>query len=81
MPSAPGIYAVEPFSSTAVVRFREPESLGGVPVIKYRVEWRSPGKKWTSKEHDAEEGESFISLPLSDLDKVSRPTALIQEET
>lgn len=62
VPSAPGIYAVEPFSSTAVVRFREPESLGGVPIIKYRVEWRLPGKKWASKEHDAEEDLSMITI-------------------
>ncbi|XP_074527903.1 neural cell adhesion molecule 1a isoform X2 [Halichoeres trimaculatus] len=62
VPSAPGIYTVEPFSSTAVVRFREPESLGGVPIIKYRVEWRSPGKKWISKEHDAEEDLSMITI-------------------
>ncbi|CAJ1063358.1 neural cell adhesion molecule 1a isoform X11 [Xyrichtys novacula] len=62
VPSAPGIYMVEPFSSTAVVRFREPESLGGVPIIKYRVEWRLSGKQWASKEHDADEDLSTVTI-------------------
>ncbi|XP_034539537.1 neural cell adhesion molecule 1-like [Notolabrus celidotus] len=62
VPSAPVVDTVEPFSSTAVVRFREPESLGGVPIIKYKVEWRLPGKKWTTKEHDADEDLSMITI-------------------
>ncbi|TNN79176.1 Neural cell adhesion molecule 1 [Liparis tanakae] len=37
----------------AVVSFEEPESMGGVPIIKYRVEWRLRGQDWTGKEHDA----------------------------
>uniref|UniRef100_A0A3Q0RZB7 Neural cell adhesion molecule 1a n=1 Tax=Amphilophus citrinellus TaxID=61819 RepID=A0A3Q0RZB7_AMPCI len=47
VPSSPVIQQVEPFSSTAVVKFEEPDSMGGVPIIKYRVEWRMPGKEWT----------------------------------
>ncbi|KAF3840629.1 hypothetical protein F7725_006491 [Dissostichus mawsoni] len=33
------IQQVDPFSSTAVVSFEEPDSMGGVPIIRYRVEW------------------------------------------
>ncbi|XP_020496178.2 neural cell adhesion molecule 1a isoform X8 [Labrus bergylta] len=62
VPSAPGIHMVEPFSSTAVVHVREPESLGGVPIIKYKVEWRLPGREWTSKEHDADEDLTKITI-------------------
>lgn len=58
MPSAPEIEKVQPFSSTAVVEFEEPASVGGVPVLRYRLEWRIPGQGWTSKEYAAEEGES-----------------------
>ncbi|XP_069565844.1 neural cell adhesion molecule 1a isoform X11 [Brachyistius frenatus] len=55
VPSSPYLHKVEPFSSTAVVDFKEPDSMGGVPVIKYRVEWRLPGKEWRSKEYNVEE--------------------------
>uniref|UniRef100_A0A4W4FI36 Neural cell adhesion molecule 1a n=1 Tax=Electrophorus electricus TaxID=8005 RepID=A0A4W4FI36_ELEEL len=41
VPSAPTISQVEPYSSTAVLSFAEPEAMGGVPVLKYRVEWRA----------------------------------------
>lgn len=58
MPSSPVIQQVEPFSSTAVVKFEEPDSVGGVPIIKYRVEWRLPGQEWTGREYSAEGGES-----------------------
>uniref|UniRef100_A0A667XNT8 Neural cell adhesion molecule 1b n=1 Tax=Myripristis murdjan TaxID=586833 RepID=A0A667XNT8_9TELE len=40
VPSAPSISEVEPFSSTALVQFQEPEATGGVPVLRYRAEWR-----------------------------------------
>ncbi|MEQ2263173.1 hypothetical protein XENORESO_004043, partial [Xenotaenia resolanae] len=56
VPSSPKIEEVQPFSSTAVVEFEEPNSLGGVPILKYRVEWRLPGKEWSSEEYKAEEG-------------------------
>lgn len=52
MPSAPEIEEVRPFSSTAVVKFAEPASTGGVPVLRYKVEWRLPGSPdWTSDEY------------------------------
>ncbi|XP_041657646.1 neural cell adhesion molecule 1a isoform X13 [Cheilinus undulatus] len=62
VPSSPVVHMVEPFSSTAVVHFREPESLGGVPIIRYKVEWRLPGRDWMSKEHDADEDLSKITI-------------------
>uniref|UniRef100_A0A4W5QJH0 Neural cell adhesion molecule 1 n=1 Tax=Hucho hucho TaxID=62062 RepID=A0A4W5QJH0_9TELE len=40
VPSAPAIERVEPFSSTAVVEFEEPDASGGVAILKYRAEWR-----------------------------------------
>uniref|UniRef100_A0A9J8BY09 Neural cell adhesion molecule 1b n=1 Tax=Cyprinus carpio carpio TaxID=630221 RepID=A0A9J8BY09_CYPCA len=47
VPSAPSITQVQPYSSTAQVLFEEPESTGGVPVLKYRAEWRAVGRgKW-----------------------------------
>lgn len=55
VPTSPKIHQVEPFSSTAVVDFMEPDSMGGVPIIKYRVEWRMPGQKWSGREYDAED--------------------------
>lgn len=57
VPSSPEIEVVRPFSSTAVVEFVEPDSVGGVPIIKYKVEWRLPGQEWTSTEYRAEDGE------------------------
>uniref|UniRef100_UPI0037E71F53 neural cell adhesion molecule 1-like n=1 Tax=Semicossyphus pulcher TaxID=241346 RepID=UPI0037E71F53 len=62
VPSAPEIQRVEPFSSTAVVHFEEPDSMGGVPIIKYRVEWRLPGREWNSKDHDADEEMTKITI-------------------
>lgn len=58
MPSPPEIEAVRPFSSTAVVEFAEPASTGGVPVLRYKVEWRLPGSPdWTSDEYKPGDGE------------------------
>lgn len=58
MPSPPEIEAVRPFSSTAVVEFAEPASTGGVPVLRYKVEWRLPGSPdWTSAEYKPSDGE------------------------
>ncbi|XP_070700339.1 neural cell adhesion molecule 1a isoform X2 [Pempheris klunzingeri] len=62
VPSAPEIQQVEPFSSTAVVEFDEPDSMGGVPIIKYRVEWRLPGQAWISREHDAKNDITKITI-------------------
>lgn len=65
MPSSPEIEQVQPFSSTAAVLFEEPDSIGGVPIVRYRVEWRIPGLDWTSKEYNPDGGEFHISLPSS----------------
>ncbi|XP_007563034.1 neural cell adhesion molecule 1a isoform X10 [Poecilia formosa] len=62
VPSSPKIEEVQPFSSTAVVEFEEPNSLGGVPILKYRVEWRLPGKEWKSKEYKAEDDMTRITI-------------------
>uniref|UniRef100_A0A3P9BW43 Neural cell adhesion molecule 1a n=1 Tax=Maylandia zebra TaxID=106582 RepID=A0A3P9BW43_9CICH len=62
VPSSPVIQQVEPFSSTAVVKFEEPDSMGGVPIIKYRVEWRLPGQDWSGKEEDVEDDMTGITI-------------------
>ncbi|XP_010731852.2 neural cell adhesion molecule 1a isoform X13 [Larimichthys crocea] len=62
VPSSPGIELVEPFSSTAVVEFEEPDSIGGVPIIKYKVEWRMPGQEWTGMEYNAEDDLTKITI-------------------
>uniref|UniRef100_A0A3Q2CLD5 Neural cell adhesion molecule 1a n=1 Tax=Cyprinodon variegatus TaxID=28743 RepID=A0A3Q2CLD5_CYPVA len=54
VPGSPIIEEVQPFSSTAKVVFKESVSSGGVPVLKYRVEWRLPGREWKSEEYKAE---------------------------
>ncbi|XP_056910110.1 neural cell adhesion molecule 1a isoform X8 [Takifugu flavidus] len=65
VPSAPEIEKVQPFSSTAVIEFEEPASMGGVPVLRYRLEWRIPGQGWTSKEYTAEEDSTkFVIVGL-----------------
>ncbi|XP_045573191.1 neural cell adhesion molecule 1 isoform X13 [Salmo salar] len=62
VPSAPAIERVEPFSSTAVVEFEEPDASGGVAILKYRAEWRMKGQDWTGREYDAEDGLSMITI-------------------
>ncbi|KAM8900100.1 neural cell adhesion molecule 1a isoform 5-T5 [Spinachia spinachia] len=62
VPSSPEIEQVEPFSSTAVVSFEEPDSMGGVPIIKYRVEWRLPGQDWTGKEYHANDEMTTVTI-------------------
>ncbi|KAI3373960.1 hypothetical protein L3Q82_022526 [Scortum barcoo] len=63
VPSSPEIQQVVPFSSTAVIEFDEPDSMGGVPIIKYRVEWRLlPGQDWTRKDYDAVDGMIEITI-------------------
>lgn len=50
---------MEPYSSTAQVQFDEPEATGGVPILKYKAEWRALGEEvWHSKWYDAKEGGS-----------------------
>ncbi|XP_044226486.1 neural cell adhesion molecule 1a isoform X12 [Thunnus albacares] len=62
VPSSPEIIQVDPFSSTAVVEFEEPESFGGVPIIQYRVEWRVPSQDWTGKEYNVEDYMTKITI-------------------
>lgn len=57
VPSSPEIELVDPFSSTAIIAFEEPAATGGVPIIKYKVQWRLPGQDWTGKEYNADDGE------------------------
>uniref|UniRef100_A0A673KSF4 Neural cell adhesion molecule 1-like n=1 Tax=Sinocyclocheilus rhinocerous TaxID=307959 RepID=A0A673KSF4_9TELE len=58
VPSAPSITQVQPYSSTAQVLFEEPESTGGVPVLKYRAEWRAVGRgKWVQRVYEVQDGE------------------------
>ncbi|XP_035998622.1 neural cell adhesion molecule 1 isoform X5 [Fundulus heteroclitus] len=62
VPSSPKIEEVQPFSSTAVVEFEEPFSLGGVPILKYKVQWRLPGKEWMSQEYRADKDMTRITI-------------------
>ncbi|TRZ03279.1 hypothetical protein DNTS_006712, partial [Danionella cerebrum] len=62
VPSAPSIERVEPYSSTAMVEFEEPASSGGVPVLKYKAEWRIAGRDWTDREYELEDGLNMITI-------------------
>ncbi|KAK3524331.1 hypothetical protein QTP70_028054 [Hemibagrus guttatus] len=64
VPSAPVIERVEPYPSTAMVEFEEPEFDGGVPVLKYKAEWRTKGQDWVSKVYIAEEGNCIGSITI-----------------
>ncbi|XP_028930209.1 neural cell adhesion molecule 1 isoform X16 [Ornithorhynchus anatinus] len=64
-PSSPSIGGVEPYSSTAQVQFDEPEATGGVPILRYKAEWRPVGEeKWHSRWYDAKEAnvEGLITI-------------------
>ncbi|XP_058145240.1 neural cell adhesion molecule 1 isoform X3 [Dasypus novemcinctus] len=64
-PSSPSIDQVEPYSSTAQVQFDEPEATGGVPILKYKAEWRAMGEEaWHFKWYDAKEAsmEGIITI-------------------
>ncbi|XP_043852206.1 neural cell adhesion molecule 1 isoform X22 [Dromiciops gliroides] len=64
-PSSPSIDEVEPYSSTAQVQFDEPEATGGVPILKYKAEWRAVGEEmWHFKWYDAKEAnmEGIITI-------------------
>lgn len=57
VPSAPSIEEVRPFSTTALIQFMEPESTGGVPVLKYRAQWRMRGRgSWVQKVYEVQDG-------------------------
>uniref|UniRef100_A0A8C2JN33 Neural cell adhesion molecule 1b n=1 Tax=Cyprinus carpio TaxID=7962 RepID=A0A8C2JN33_CYPCA len=63
VPSAPSITQVQPYSSTAQVLFEEPESTGGVPVLKYRAEWRAVGRgKWVQRVYEVKDGLSSVTV-------------------
>ncbi|XP_053504787.1 neural cell adhesion molecule 1a isoform X2 [Ictalurus furcatus] len=62
VPSAPVIDRVEPYPSTAMVEFDEPDSDGGVPILKYKAEWRTKGQDWVSKVYNVVEGHSTITI-------------------
>ncbi|XP_030076385.1 neural cell adhesion molecule 1 isoform X6 [Microcaecilia unicolor] len=65
IPSSPSIHNVEPYSSSAKVEFDEPDATGGVPILKYRAEWKTTGEvQWNFKDHDAREV-SFESTSIS----------------
>ncbi|XP_024133343.1 neural cell adhesion molecule 1b isoform X10 [Oryzias melastigma] len=54
VPSAPSIVEVRPFSTTALIQYEEPESTGGVPVLKYKALWRMQGKgDWVQRVYEA----------------------------
>ncbi|XP_026175204.1 neural cell adhesion molecule 1b isoform X2 [Mastacembelus armatus] len=56
VPSAPSIMEVRPFSTTAQILFEEPESTGGVPVLKYRAEWRMHGRSsWVYRVYEVQD--------------------------
>lgn len=58
-PSSPSIGRVEPYSSSAQVEFEEPEATGGVPILRYKAEWRALGEgDWHTRLYDAKEGRS-----------------------
>ncbi|XP_055516615.1 neural cell adhesion molecule 1a isoform X3 [Leucoraja erinacea] len=55
-PSAPAVLDTAPYSSSAQIEVGEPESTGGVPVLKYLVEWRAQDTDgWLKKNADAKE--------------------------
>ncbi|XP_029301861.1 neural cell adhesion molecule 1b isoform X2 [Cottoperca gobio] len=57
VPSAPSISGVRPFSTTALIQFGEPESTGGVSVLKYRAECRIEGRgNWVGKIYAVQDG-------------------------
>lgn len=59
MPSAPSMSEVRPFSTTAQIQFEQPESTGGVPVLKYRVHWRTQGTgSWEESVYEAQDGKN-----------------------
>ncbi|KAJ4936094.1 hypothetical protein JOQ06_017618 [Pogonophryne albipinna] len=57
VPSAPFLSEVRPFSTSAQIEFGEPESTGGVSVLKYRAEWRSQGRgTWSHRSYAVDDG-------------------------
>ncbi|NWI95738.1 NCAM1 protein, partial [Pitta sordida] len=67
-PSSPSIDRVEPYSSTAQVEFNEPEATGGVPILKYKAEWKALGEaEWRSRFYDAKEANVEGTITITGL--------------
>ncbi|XP_063291806.1 neural cell adhesion molecule 1 isoform X3 [Pelobates fuscus] len=67
-PSYPNIIRVESYSSTAMVEFEEPDASGGVPILRYKAEWKTTGEdKWHSKLYDAKEANAEGIITLTSL--------------
>ncbi|KAJ8347525.1 hypothetical protein SKAU_G00261140 [Synaphobranchus kaupii] len=63
VPSAPSIERMVPYSSTAVIAFEEPDASGGVPILKYKAEWRLAQEgEWTAREYEAVDGMEAITI-------------------
>ncbi|XP_041734366.2 neural cell adhesion molecule 1 isoform X4 [Coregonus clupeaformis] len=57
VPSAPSLREVEPFSSSARVEFQGPDATGGVPVLRYRAEWKTVGMgSWVQRVYEVHGG-------------------------
>uniref|UniRef100_A0AAY5KKK7 Neural cell adhesion molecule 1b n=1 Tax=Esox lucius TaxID=8010 RepID=A0AAY5KKK7_ESOLU len=55
VPSAPALGLVEAFSSSARVEFQEPDATGGVPILRYRAEWKSVGRgSWAQRLYEVQ---------------------------
>ncbi|NXB11597.1 NCAM1 protein, partial [Cnemophilus loriae] len=67
-PSSPSIGRVEPYSSSAQVEFDEPEATGGVPILRYKAEWRALGEgDWHSRLYDAKEANAEGMVTITGL--------------
>uniref|UniRef100_A0A8C8JGN8 Neural cell adhesion molecule 1b n=1 Tax=Oncorhynchus tshawytscha TaxID=74940 RepID=A0A8C8JGN8_ONCTS len=65
VPSAPSLGGVEPFSSSARVEFQEPDATGGVPVLRYRAEWKTVGRgTWVQKVYEVQGGNEVTIIGL-----------------
>lgn len=72
VPSAPSIVEVRAFSTTAQIQFEEPESNGGVPVLKYRAQWRIQGRgSWAQGVYDIQQGQIKVGAMLFGGNKTS----------
>ncbi|MBN3324871.1 NCAM1 protein, partial [Atractosteus spatula] len=68
VPSAPVINEVDPYSSSAHIDFDEPDASGGVPILKYKAEWRVVGlSEWMHKEYEAKDGYNDNTIVISGL--------------
>ncbi|XP_034557586.1 neural cell adhesion molecule 1b isoform X3 [Notolabrus celidotus] len=57
VPSAPAVSLAKPFSTTAQILFEEPESTGGVPILRFKAEWRVHGRgSWMQKIYELQDG-------------------------